>query len=160
VKLINVSKRSADLFCRSAAFSFKSSPSHRLANARDQLSGHRASGRAEDARALLRQIYDTEVDLFPHAQNKTLTVRLHHLRQAAHDEAARHLRDELNAAETLFPSADLRSVRCTALPRPNAQAAEFAPSKAKGPEGGPRRFVLLTCRDLNHPTNDFSGMLM
>ena len=33
---------------------------YRLANARDQLSGYRASGRAEDARALLRQIYNTE----------------------------------------------------------------------------------------------------
>jgi|GEM_PF-1477096 len=34
------------------------------------------------------------------------------------------------------------------------------PSKVKWPEGGPRRYVLLTCPDLNHPTNDFSGMLM
>src|ERR1019366_6379875 len=40
---------------------------------RDKLS------RADDARALLRQIYDTEVDLIPDLENKTLTVRLHHL---------------------------------------------------------------------------------
>jgi hypothetical protein len=59
---------------------------------------------------LLRQIYDTEVDLFPDAQNKTLTVRLHHLRQAAHDEAVRHLCDELNATETLIPGTDLRLI--------------------------------------------------
>jgi len=51
---------SADLSCRSTAFSFKASRSRRLANARGQLPGHRASGRAEDARALLRQIYNTE----------------------------------------------------------------------------------------------------
>ncbi len=37
------SKRSADLFCRSAAFSSKSSPSHRVANARDQWPARTAS---------------------------------------------------------------------------------------------------------------------
>src|SRR5258708_37923661 len=42
--------------------------------------------RADDARALLRQIYDTEVDLIPDLQTKTLTVRLHHLAQSAHDQ--------------------------------------------------------------------------
>jgi hypothetical protein len=52
----------------------------------------------------------TDVGLFPDAQNKTLTVRLHHLTQAAHDEAVRHLCDELNATETLFPGADLRLI--------------------------------------------------
>ena len=74
------------------------------------MSGHRASGRAEDARALLRRIYNTDVDLFPDAQNKTLTVRLHHLTQGVHDEAVRHLGDELNATETLFPGTDLRLI--------------------------------------------------
>ena len=59
---------------------------------------------------MLRVIYNTEVHLFPDAQNKTLTVRLHHLAQAAHDEAARHLCDELNATETLFPGTDLRLI--------------------------------------------------
>ncbi len=54
-----------------------------------------------------RQINNTEVDLFPAAQDKTLTVRLHYLTQAAQDEAVRHLCDELNATETLFPGTDL-----------------------------------------------------
>jgi hypothetical protein len=92
---------------RFGGFSFKSSPSHRLANALGQLSGRRASGPAEDARASLRQVYDAEVDLFPDAQNKTLTVRLHHLTQAAHDEPVRHLCDEPNATVTLLPGRDL-----------------------------------------------------
>lgn len=74
------------------------------------MSGHCASGRAEDARDLLREIYNTEVSLFPDAQNKTLTARLHHLTRAAQDEAARHLCDELNATETLFPGTDLRLI--------------------------------------------------
>ena len=71
---------------------------------RDKLS------RADDARALLRQIYDTEVDLIPDIEKKTLTVRLHHLTQAAHDEAVRYLCDQLNATATLFPDTELKLV--------------------------------------------------
>ncbi len=66
--------------------------------------------RADDARALPRQIYDTEVDLIPDLENQTLTVRLHHLTQAAHDEAVRYLCDQLNATATIFPDTDLRLV--------------------------------------------------
>ena len=66
--------------------------------------------RSDDARALLRHIYDTEVDLIPDLENKTLTVRLHHLTQSAHDLAVRHLCDQLNATETIFPDTDLRLV--------------------------------------------------
>jgi hypothetical protein len=48
---------------------------------RDKLS------RADDARALLRQAYGTEVDPIPDPENKTLTAPLHHLTQSAHDDA-------------------------------------------------------------------------
>src|SRR5574341_708674 len=66
--------------------------------------------RSDDARALLRQIYSTEVDLIPDSEAKTLTVCLHHLAQSAHDEAARYLCEELTATETVFPGTDLRVV--------------------------------------------------
>jgi Transposase protein len=66
--------------------------------------------REDDTRALLRQIYATEADLLPDADNKTLTVRLHHLTQAAHDQALLRLCDELNATETIFPGTDLRLI--------------------------------------------------
>jgi hypothetical protein len=66
--------------------------------------------RSDDARALLRQIYHTEADLTPDLQAKTLTVRLHHLTQAAHDAAVRYLCEELTATETTFPGTDLRLV--------------------------------------------------
>jgi hypothetical protein len=69
-----------------------------------------AMSRADDAHALLRQIYSTEADLLPDAATRTLTVCLHHLTQAAHDQALRHLCEELNATETLFPGTDLRLV--------------------------------------------------
>jgi hypothetical protein len=64
--------------------------------------------RSDDARALLRQIYQTEADLIPDSDSKTLTVRLHHMTQAAHDSAVRHLCEELNATETIFPGTDLQ----------------------------------------------------
>lgn len=66
--------------------------------------------RSNDARALLRQIYQTEVDLIPDLPNKTLTVRLHHLTQAAHDHAVRELCCQLNSTETVFPDTDLKLV--------------------------------------------------
>jgi hypothetical protein len=66
--------------------------------------------RTDDARALLRQIYETEVDLIPDLQTKTLTVRLHHLTQAVHDEAVRYLCEQLNATESTFPDTDLRLI--------------------------------------------------
>lgn len=66
--------------------------------------------RDDDARSLLRQIYQTEVDLLPDLEAKTLTVRLHHLAQNIHDQAAQHLCDELTATETIFPGTDLRII--------------------------------------------------
>lgn len=66
--------------------------------------------RSDDARALLRQIYDTEVDLEPDPTAKTLTVHLHHLTQAAHDAAVRYLCDELTATGTIFPGTEFRLV--------------------------------------------------
>ena len=66
--------------------------------------------RDDDARALLRHIFHNEADLVPDLFAKTLTVRLHHLAQNAHDVAARHLCVQLNATETVFPGTDLRLV--------------------------------------------------
>jgi hypothetical protein len=66
--------------------------------------------RADDARALLRQIFQAEADLIPDLQTPTLTVRLHHLTQAAHDQAIEQLIAELNATQTTFPGTDLTLV--------------------------------------------------
>jgi hypothetical protein len=72
--------------------------------------------REDDTRALLRQIYETEIDLVPNLQTNTLTLRLHHLTQAAHDQAVRHLCQELNATETIFPGTDLKLVYKLLIP--------------------------------------------
>ena len=67
---------------------------------------HLARG-GDDARALLRQIFQTEADLTPDLAANTLTVRLHHLTQAAHDQAIEHLLADLNATQTVFPGTSL-----------------------------------------------------
>jgi len=43
--------------------------------------------RHDDARSLMRAIYNTEVDLVPDPQAKTLTIRLHPLANASSDDA-------------------------------------------------------------------------
>ena len=66
--------------------------------------------RGDDARALLRQIFVTEADLTPDLTANTLTVRLHHLTQAAHDQAIEKLLAELTATQTVFPGTNLTLV--------------------------------------------------
>ena len=77
--------------------------------------------RADDARALVRQIFASAVDLSPDLEKKTLTVRLHQLSSAAHDEVLEHLCAELTATETVYPGTDLRlifqPVRTSQIPR-------------------------------------------
>lgn len=55
-------------------------------------------------------IFDTEVNLIPDLQRKTLTAGLHHLTQRTHDDVIRHLCHELNATESLFPGTNLRLI--------------------------------------------------
>jgi len=63
--------------------------------------------RPDDARSLLRQIFETEADLTPGLTANTLTVRLHHLTHAAHDRAIELLLAEINATQTVFPGTSL-----------------------------------------------------
>ena len=64
----------------------------------------------EEARSLLRALYQTEADLLPDPEAGTLTVRLHHMASRCSDEAIRKLCDELNATETQFPRTNLRLI--------------------------------------------------
>jgi hypothetical protein len=66
--------------------------------------------RPDEARALLASIYRTEADLLPNFENRTLTVRLHHLATVRSDTAVEKLCEELNATKTIFPRTDLRLV--------------------------------------------------
>lgn len=66
--------------------------------------------RSDDARALVRQVLTSAVDLCPDSAQGTLTVRIHRLSSAIHDAALEHLCAELTATETTFPGTDLRLV--------------------------------------------------
>ena len=63
-----------------------------------------------DARALLRQIFQSEADLTPDPAASTLTIGLHHLTQAAHDPAIEGLLADLDATQTVFPGTKLTMV--------------------------------------------------
>ncbi len=63
--------------------------------------------RSDDARTLIRQIFETEADLLPDLNAKTLTVQIHHLTQAAHDQVLEKLCSALNETRTVFPGTDL-----------------------------------------------------
>lgn len=69
-----------------------------------------ALARADDGRALVREIMRTTADLHPNLEQKTLTVCLHPLPSRLQDQAVRHLAEELTATETVFPGTDLRLV--------------------------------------------------
>jgi hypothetical protein len=64
--------------------------------------------RHDDARSLLRAVYNTEADMVPDLEAKTLTIRLHPLANTSSDQAVRHLCHELNSTETVFPGTELR----------------------------------------------------
>ncbi len=64
----------------------------------------------DEARRLLQAIYNTEVDIIPDKENKTLTVCLHHLANRSNDKALSYLCENLNETQTIFPGTDLRLV--------------------------------------------------
>jgi len=66
--------------------------------------------RQDDARALLRAIYADEADIIPDNEEGILTIRLHHLANHSSAVAIRHLCNELNATETIFPETNLRLI--------------------------------------------------
>jgi len=86
-----------------------------VALAREKLS------RPEDARSLIRQIFESAVDLCPNPEKRTLTVRIHRLSSAVHDQVLEHLCAELTAAETTYPGTDLQLIfeplRSSQIPR-------------------------------------------
>lgn len=66
--------------------------------------------RADEARALVSAIYETEADILPDYEKKILKVRLHQLANRSTANTISHLCSELNATRTIFPGSDLRLV--------------------------------------------------
>ena len=81
--------------------------------------------REDDARSLLRALYNTEADLVPDEKAGTLTVRVHHQANRAADEIIRHLCNEINQTETIFPGTSLRLFYELVWHEPNETSAHF-----------------------------------
>lgn len=67
-------------------------------------------GRKDDVRPLLREIYNSDVDLCPDEENKTLLVKLHRLANPQSDWAVKILCDQLNESETIYPGSEFKLV--------------------------------------------------
>lgn len=64
--------------------------------------------REDDARSLVRSLYETEGDIIPDEKNNILRIRLHHQANRSADKALEHLCTTLNETETIFPGTRLR----------------------------------------------------
>jgi DNA-binding transcriptional regulator/RsmH inhibitor MraZ len=62
----------------------------------------------EEARSIIRSIYQSNADLIVDKQNNRLCIRLHHSNFASVDNIMRVLLDALNKTETIFPGSDLK----------------------------------------------------
>ena len=63
-----------------------------------------------ETRKVLQALYQTEADIIPDHEKKTLTVRLHHLSNESMDNVIRKMCDELNATKTKFPRTELQLI--------------------------------------------------
>jgi len=66
--------------------------------------------REDDARSLVRCIYQTEGDIIVDNENNILRVRLHHMANRSADETVRQLCLVLNESATIYPGTKLRIV--------------------------------------------------
>lgn len=64
----------------------------------------------DEGRKLLQQIYTSDADILPDYENKTLTVKLHHLNHRKNDKLLQYLCEKLNETETEFPGTDLKLI--------------------------------------------------
>ena len=62
---------------------------------------------ADEARALLQQIYKTDANIYPDHVNKKLIVEIHSLSYRKDDKILLQLCQQLNDTETEFPGTDL-----------------------------------------------------
>jgi hypothetical protein len=64
--------------------------------------------REDDARSYIRSVMQSKVNLRPEAENKVLHVEIHGTATASQDSVLRHLCEELNATETVYPCTEMR----------------------------------------------------
>jgi hypothetical protein len=74
---------------------------------------------ADEARALIRDLFRSDADLRPDEAAGVLEVRVHTLANPRSNRAIQHLLDHLNAAEFTYPGTNLRLTYALAVPSPN-----------------------------------------
>lgn len=65
---------------------------------------------SEEKRMLIKQIIETNADIIPDEENKTLTIILHSLSTPRFNNAANELAKVLTQTETIFPDTDLKII--------------------------------------------------
>ena len=63
--------------------------------------------RTDDARSLIRAIYNSEADIIPDFKKGILNIKLHHIANHAEGEIIKYLCKELNETQTFFPGTNL-----------------------------------------------------
>ena len=66
--------------------------------------------RTDDARSMVRSVYNQTIDLIPMPDKKELHIRVHHATNHMSDDAIRAMCLELNETKTTFPGTDMRLV--------------------------------------------------
>lgn len=66
----------------------------------------------DEARALIRELFVTSGDIEPNAQDNTLTIRIHHMANPAHDRAISLLLKDLTGEEFTHPDTGAKMVFC------------------------------------------------
>jgi hypothetical protein len=66
--------------------------------------------RKDEARSVVRQIFNTEANLKPDEQNKLLVIELHNLANEYSDQLAHIICDALNDTEITFPGSDMKII--------------------------------------------------
>lgn len=93
----------------------------------------------DEARSLMRAIYNSSVDLVVDAQNQTLTIKLHNLANRSSDKCVEYLCDELNALEMKYPGTNLRLVYQLLTKKSDSIKSNISPSEVPSDksEAGP-----------------------
>ena len=66
--------------------------------------------RTDDARSLLRDLFRSDADLLPDAEQQVLRVQVHPMSNPRSNRAIAHLLEDLNAAQFSYPGTNLRLV--------------------------------------------------
>ncbi len=121
--------------------------------------------RPDDARSLLRDLFESEADLVPDVEQGVLGVQVHPMSNPRSNRAIAHLLEHLNAGEFTYPGTNLRLVYSIAgeakttnlAPHQNRADQEVCGYGALTPPGLRKRFTRITCQCSRIPSRQSQG---